>query len=112
VNGDNVTAMGLFVEHYQENLDWKGEKGRVYFYQNELPYDPPTQAEWGSYPGYKVDVSVEDHEMWAGGVYCYNRNRPSIFTNNGFKVPDKTNVNIHGVFTRNKWTRRHFECHQ
>jgi len=47
VNGDNVTATGLFVEHYQKyNVIWSGEHGRTIFFQNELPYDPPDQAAW------------------------------------------------------------------
>ena len=47
VNGDDVTATGLFVEHYQEhNTIWNGERGKVVLYQNELPYDPPSQADW------------------------------------------------------------------
>ena len=38
INGDNVTATGLFVEHYQEyNVIWNGENGRNVFFQNELP---------------------------------------------------------------------------
>ena len=47
VNGDNVTAYGLFVEHYQKyELIWNGENGKTIFFQNEMPYDPPTQAAW------------------------------------------------------------------
>jgi hypothetical protein len=44
VNGDDVTCYGLFVEHFQgwQTL-WNGENGRTFFYQNELPYDPPSQ---------------------------------------------------------------------
>ncbi len=45
VNGDDVTATGLFVEHYQKyNVVWNGERGRTVFFQNELPYDAPDQA--------------------------------------------------------------------
>ena len=45
VNGDNVTFYGLFVEHYQKyQTIWNGNGGRTYFYQNEMPYDPPNQA--------------------------------------------------------------------
>ncbi|HEY7102741.1 MAG TPA: discoidin domain-containing protein, partial [Mycobacteriales bacterium] len=41
VNGQNVTAYGLFVEHYQKNeVLWNGNGGRTYFLQNEQPYDP------------------------------------------------------------------------
>ena len=43
VNGDDVTATGLFVEHFQQyNTVWNGENGVTILYQNELPYDPPS----------------------------------------------------------------------
>ncbi|GMA86460.1 hypothetical protein GCM10025868_17100 [Angustibacter aerolatus] len=36
VNGDDVVATGLFVEHYQGyNVVWNGERGRTIFFQNE-----------------------------------------------------------------------------
>src|SRR6202008_102785 len=45
VNGDDVTAYGLFVEHYQKyEVIWRGQNGRVVFFRNEMPYDPPSQA--------------------------------------------------------------------
>ena len=35
VNGNNVTALGLFVEHYQKyNVIWNGEGGQTIFFQN------------------------------------------------------------------------------
>ena len=44
VNGDDVTATGLFFEHFQkDNVIWYGERGKTIFFQNELPYDPPTR---------------------------------------------------------------------
>jgi hypothetical protein len=108
VNGDDVIANGLFVEHYQQyNVYWKGERGRVYFFQNELPYDPPSQADWKATDGtlgwaaFKLDDSVTDHELWAGGVYCYNRNDPSIVTANAFEVPQSQGIRLQRVFTRN-----------
>ena len=52
VNGDNVTAYGLFVEHYQKyQVKWHGSGGTVIFFQNEMPYDPPSQADWMEAPG-------------------------------------------------------------
>ena len=52
VNGDHVTAYGLFVEHYQKNETiWNGNDGTVVFFQNEMPYDPPSQAAWMEAPG-------------------------------------------------------------
>lgn len=108
VNGNNVTALGLFVEHFQEhNTIWNGEGGRVYFYQNELPYEPLTQEQWMTpdgtkgWAGYKVSESVKDHELIGGGVYCYNRNNPSVVTENGFESPNTPGVKLKRVMTRN-----------
>ncbi|KAF0833146.1 hypothetical protein C8E84_0918 [Ornithinibacter aureus] len=108
VNGDDVTATGLFVEHYQEhNTIWNGERGRVVLYQNELPYDPPSQADWTQpdgtlgYPGYKVSDDVTTHQLWGGGSYVFNRNDPSIVTENGFEVPDAPGVKMTHLLTVN-----------
>lgn len=109
VNGDDVTATGLFVEHYQEyNVIWNGERGRVFFFQNELPYDPPTQNDWMAddgtlgWAGYKVADSVTQHEVHGGGVYCYNRNNPSIITENGFEIPiNAPGIKMVHIYTRN-----------
>ncbi len=66
VEGEDVTVYGLFVEHFQQaQVVWRGNGGRVYFYQSELPYDPPTQADWRSatgrgHPAYLVDPAVMD----------------------------------------------------
>ncbi len=47
VNGNNVLATGLFVEHYQNyDVQWFGNGGETIFFQNEMPYDPPNQAAW------------------------------------------------------------------
>ena len=107
VNGDNVTATGLFVEHFQEyNVIWNGENGRTILYQNELPYDPPTQADWmhdgiEGWAGYKVGENVKTHRLDGGGVYVFNRNNPSIHTENGFEVPETAGVRLHHVMTVN-----------
>jgi hypothetical protein len=107
VNGDHVTANGLFVEHFQEyNTVWNGEHGTTILYQNELPYDPPTQADWMNgtvegWAGYKVADEVRTHTLYGGGVYVFNRNNPSIHTENGFEVPDAPGVRLHHVMTVN-----------
>ncbi len=108
VNGDNVSATGLFVEHFQKyNTLWKGENGHVILYQNELPYDPPTQADWTQpdgtlgYPGYVVDGKVKNHQLFGAGVYVFNQNNPSIITANGFSVPETPGVKLHHIMTVN-----------
>lgn len=108
VDGDRVSATGLFVEHYQEfNTVWNGEDGHVVLYQNELPYDPPSQADWTrpdgtlGWSGYKVADDVLRHQLFGGGVYVFNRNDPSITTESGFEVPDRAGVRLHHVLTVN-----------
>ena len=83
VNGNNITFYGLFVEHYQKyQVIWNGNGGRTYFFQNEMPYDPPNQAAWmnGStrgYAAYKVANTVTSHEAWGLGSYCFFNANPS-----------------------------------
>jgi hypothetical protein len=107
VNGDHVTATGLFVEHFQQyNTIWNGENGVTILYQNELPYDPPTQADWmhdgvEGWAGYKVGDQVKTHNLYGGGVYVFNQNNPSIHTENGFEVPQTPGVRLHHVMTVN-----------
>jgi hypothetical protein len=108
VNGDDVTATGLFVEHFQRyNTVWNGERGEVVLYQNELPYDPPSQADWTQpdgtlgFPGYKVGENVAQHVLHGGGVYVFNRNDPSIITENGFEVPETPGVRLRHIMTVN-----------
>jgi hypothetical protein len=79
VNGQNVTLYGLFVEHQQQyQTVWNGNGGRLYFYQSELPYDPPSQDAWkhgtvNGYASYKVADTVTTHEAWGVGVYSVIR---------------------------------------
>ncbi|MEV0900861.1 glycosyl hydrolase family 28-related protein [Actinoplanes sp. NPDC049802] len=107
INGDDVTATGLFVEHFQKyNTVWNGERGTTVLYQNELPYDPPTQADWMNgdvegYAAYKVGSKVKTHHLYGGGVYVFNQNNPSIHTENGFEVPQTPGVKLHHIMTVN-----------
>ncbi|WP_432804273.1 adenylyl cyclase [Deinococcus taeanensis] len=107
INGDHVTATGLFVEHYQEyNTVWNGDHGTTVLYQNELPYDPPTQADWMNgrtlgWAGYKVADTVRSHRLYGGGVYVFNQNNPAIQTENGFEAPATPGVQLHHIMTVN-----------
>lgn len=100
VNGDNVTAYGLFVEHYQEYQTlWNGENGKVFFYQNEIPYDVPNQESWiaptgkNGYAAYKVADHVNSHQLWGGGSYSYFRDA-AVNLHSSFEVPDTKGIEM------------------
>ncbi|MFI5881156.1 RICIN domain-containing protein [Streptomyces sp. NPDC051554] len=105
VNGANVTAYGLFVEHFQKTqVVWNGNGGRTYFFQNEMPYDPPNQASWMNgtgkgYPAYKVAANVTSHEAWGLGSYCYFSSNSSVVADHSFEVPSVSGVKFHDMVT-------------
>jgi hypothetical protein len=105
VNGVNVTAYGLFVEHYQRwQTIWNGERGRTVFYQSELPYDPPSQAAWRSPTGngwasYKVADHVREHEAWGLGVYSYFNQKVDIRCDRAIEAPRRAGVRFHDAIT-------------
>jgi hypothetical protein len=105
VNGNNVTIYGLFVEHHQQfQVLWNGNGGRTYFYQSEIPYDPPDQPSFTSAPGkngwasYKVADTVTSHEAWGLGIYSVFR-KPSVVLSRAIEVPANPNVRFHDMIT-------------
>jgi hypothetical protein len=105
VNGNDVTAYGLFAEHFQKyEVIWNGERGRTIMFQNEMPYDVPDQASWthdgvNGYAAYKVGGSVQAHEAWGIGSYCFFNAGPDIHASHAFEVPDTPGVKLHDVLT-------------
>ncbi|MCX4450555.1 discoidin domain-containing protein [Streptomyces sp. NBC_01789] len=103
VNGDNVLATGLFVEHFNKyDVRWSGENGKTIFFQNEKAYDAPNQdavqnGDIKGYAAYKVDDSVNTHEGWGLGSYCYFNVDPSIRQDHGFEAPVKAGVKFHDL---------------
>src|SRR6266516_4120796 len=94
VNGDNVTAYGLFVEHYQKyETIWNGNSGTVVFFQNEMPYDPPSQVEWMEAPGvdgwaaFKVGDGVTSFHGYGMGSYSFFNQGVNIYAAHAFEVP-------------------------
>ena len=109
VNGDHVTIYGLFNEHFQgyQTL-WRGEHGRTYFYQSEIPYRPPSLEAWndGGKPGYtsyKVAEQVQHHEAYGLGIYSFFRGEPTVSNNvrleNAMEVPDHSGIMIKHITT-------------
>jgi hypothetical protein len=105
VNGSNVLATGLFVEHYQNyDLQWLGNGGETIFFQNEMPYDPPNQAAWmnGSsdgYAAYEVGPSVTTHQAYGLGSYCYFNVNPAVVADHAFEAPNTSGVKFHDILT-------------
>jgi hypothetical protein len=110
VNGNNVTAYGLFVEHHQQyQVLWNGNAGRTYFYQSEIPYDPPDQASYTSgldakgeringWASYKVANTVSSHEAWGLGIYSVFRH-PNVVLTSAIEVPTVPGVRFHHMIT-------------
>jgi hypothetical protein len=105
VNGDNVIATGLFVEHYQKfEVLWNGNDGETIMFQNEMPYDPPNQAAWQhdrllGWAAYKVAHGVTTHEGWGLGSYCFFNVDPTIHASHAFEVPVTPGVKLHDILT-------------
>ncbi len=105
VNGNGVTIYGLFVEHHQQfQVLWKGNGGRTYFYQSEIPYDPPNQASYTSVAGvngwasYKVADEVTSHEARGLGVYSVFE-RPDVVLTRAIETPKSPEVRFHDMVT-------------
>ncbi|MFD4228748.1 discoidin domain-containing protein [Streptomyces sp. NPDC058545] len=103
VDGDDVLATGLFVEHFNKyDVQWNGENGRTIFFQNEKAYDAPNQAAVQNgtikgYAAYKVADSVNNHEGWGLGSYCYFNVDPTIRQDHGLEAPVKPGVKFHDL---------------
>ncbi len=94
VNGNNVIAYGLAVEHYQQyEVIWNGNGGVDIFFQNEMPYDPPSQAAWmeaagvNGWAAFKVANGVTSFSGYGMGSYSYFNQGVNIFAANAFEVP-------------------------
>jgi hypothetical protein len=106
VNGANVLATGLFVEHYQKyQVIWNGQGGKTIFFQNEMPYDVPNQASWNApsgvagYAAYKVGANVTSHEAWGLGSYCFFDTNPAVSSYHAFEVPNNSGVKFHSLLS-------------
>src|SRR5580698_6859572 len=105
VNGNDVTIYGLFVEHHRQfQVLWKGNGGRTYFYQSEIPYDPPNQASYTSAPGvngwasYKVADGVTSHQAWGLGIYSVFI-YPDVVLTRAIETPKNPQIRFHDMIT-------------
>ena len=96
------------MEHYQKNeVIWNGQNGQDVFFQNEMPYDPPSQAAWMSVaddqrlPGVRGRVEGQDLQRVRHGQLLLLQ--PGRADRVGDRVPrcrTPPGVQLHDVFTR------------
>ncbi len=109
VNGNRVTALGLVAEHFEKSeVVWNGNGGETIFFQNELPYDVPSQAAWtyrtptatyNGYPAYEVTSGVRTHQAYGLGMYSFFNQGLNIMEDNAMLVPTVPGVQIHNAGT-------------
>jgi hypothetical protein len=103
VNGDDVTAYGLAVEHYQKTeVIWNGQGGTNIYFQNELPYDAPSQSVWNQspthlgYPAFEVSPNVTSFNGYGMGSYAvFIYTNATLWDSMAYEAPNKPGV----VFT-------------
>jgi len=106
VTGSDVTAYGLAVEHYQKTeVIWSGQGGTDIFFQNELPYDPPTQQDWmasatqDGYPAFQVTNNVKNFEGYGMGSYVsFIQTSATLFDSEAFEAPETPGVEFNDIF--------------
>ena len=106
VTGDDVTAYGLAVEHYQKSeVVWSGQGGTDVFFQNELPYDVPSQADWNEsstfagYPAIQVTNNVKTFKAYGVGSYVvFIDTSATLNVSSAFQVPAAPGVQVNNPF--------------
>jgi hypothetical protein len=107
VNASNVSAYGLAVEHFEaDEVTWDGQGGNVVFFQNENPYEVPSQSAWMSsptqdgYPAFHVGDNVTSFQGWGMGSYSFFDQGVPIENAMAFQAPDTPGVAFHDILTR------------
>jgi hypothetical protein len=107
VTGSNVTAYGLAVEHYQKyEVIWSGQNGTDIFFQNELPYDPPSQAAWmathiqDGYPAFLVTPNVTSFHGYGMASYVvFIQTTATLYNAEAFEAPTTPQVQFQDLVT-------------
>jgi hypothetical protein len=106
VTGNNVTSYGLAVEHYQKSeVVWTGQGGTNVFFQNELPYDVPSQAVWNEsstftgYPAFQLGSGVKTFKGYGMGSYVvFINTTATLNVTEAFQAPQAPGVNFTDSF--------------
>ncbi|HEY0934220.1 MAG TPA: hypothetical protein VGD91_10810, partial [Trebonia sp.] len=106
VNGDRVTAYGLFVEHYEKDeVIWNGKDGTDIFFQNEMPYDPPSQAAWMAstaakgYPAFLITRQAAGFHGYGMASYSFFDRGVPVFAASAFEMADPPGGKLRDLLT-------------
>jgi hypothetical protein len=106
VNGDHVSALGLFVEHFLKyETIWHGQDGFLLFFQNENPYEVVDQSKWMAtptqkgYPALLVDNRVTRFSGFGLGSYSFFDMGVDIHNSEAFQTPTRPGVQLHDLLT-------------
>jgi Ricin-type beta-trefoil lectin domain-like len=106
VNAANVSAYGLAVEHFEaDEVDWNGQGGNLVFFQNENPYEVPSQSAWMSsptqdgYPALHVASGVTSFHGYGLGSYSFFDQGAAIENAEAFQAPDTSGVSLKDLLT-------------
>jgi len=106
VNGDHVTAYGLFVEHYEKDeVIWNGENGTDIFFQNEMPYDAPSQAAWmanpttDGYPAFLITHRAAGFHGYGMGSYSFFDKGVPVSAASAFEIANAPGSELHDLLT-------------
>lgn len=103
VNGDRVTTLGLWVEHYQQSqVVWNGNEGQTIFFESEAPYDPPNQAAYmngaeNGYPTYEVSDGVRSHDATGMVMMTFFQATTPVYLQSAIKTVLSPHVRFHDM---------------
>ena len=106
VSGNNVTAYGLAVEHYQKyEVIWSGQGGTDIFFQNEMPYDAPSQSAWmanpatDGYPAFLITLRAAGFQGYGMSSYSFFNQGVSVFATSAFETANPPDSELHDLLT-------------
>jgi hypothetical protein len=83
---------------------WSGQGGTDIFFQNELPYDPPSQSAWmasptqDGYPAFLVTPRVKTFNGYGMGSYVvFIDTTATLYDAEAFEAPDTPGVQFQNV---------------
>jgi hypothetical protein len=106
VNGDQVTAYGLSVEHYEKyEVIWNGKDGTDIFFQNEMPYDAPSQAAWmadpatDGYPAFLITHRAAGFHGYGMSSYSFFDRGVPVVATNAFEIAHPPGSELRDLLT-------------